>query len=37
MPHGVMDENAMEFNHVNVHPWFVINLYIIFSLVSVHF
>jgi hypothetical protein len=28
----VMDVNAMEFIHLNVHPWLVINLYLTFSL-----
>jgi hypothetical protein len=32
---GVMDANAMEFIHLNVHPWLAINLYLIFSLVFV--
>jgi hypothetical protein len=34
---NVMDVNAMEFIHLNVHPWFVINLYLTFNLVSIHF
>jgi hypothetical protein len=33
----VANANAMEFNHFNVHPWLLINLYVIFSLVSIHF
>ncbi len=31
----VMNVNAMEFIHSNVHPWLVINLYLTFSLVSI--
>ncbi len=30
----VTDANAMEFIHLNVHPWLVINLYLTFNLVS---
>jgi hypothetical protein len=33
---GVMDAKAMEFIHLNVHPWFVINLYLTFSLILIH-
>jgi hypothetical protein len=33
----VMDVNAIGFILLNVHPWFVLNLYLIFSLVSIHF
>jgi hypothetical protein len=33
----VMDANAMEFIYLNVHPWFVINLYLIFNLISIQF
>jgi hypothetical protein len=31
----VMDVNVMEFIHLNVHPWFVLNLYIHFSILSI--
>jgi hypothetical protein len=34
---GVMNANAMEFIHLNVHPRLVINLYFNFSLVSIQF
>jgi len=27
-PQFVMDANAMEFIHMNVHPWLVMNLYL---------
>jgi hypothetical protein len=37
MPDGVADVNAMEFNPLNVHPWLVVNIYLTFSLVSVHY
>jgi hypothetical protein len=33
----VMDANTMEFIHMNDHPWFVINLYLVPTLVSIHF
>jgi hypothetical protein len=33
----VTDVNAMEFIYLNDHSWLVINLYLIFSLVLVHF
>jgi hypothetical protein len=32
----VTNANTMKFIHVNVHPWFVMNLYLNFSLISVH-
>jgi hypothetical protein len=31
----VMDTNAMKFIPLNVHPWFIMNLYVIFSLISI--
>jgi len=34
---SVMDENDMGFIHLKVHAWLVINLYLSFNLVSVHF
>jgi len=33
----VMNANAMGFIFLNVHPWFVLNFYLIFYLVSVQF
>jgi len=33
---NVMDANTMEFIHMNVHPWFIINLYLTFNLISIH-
>jgi hypothetical protein len=33
---GVTNLNTMEFVHMNVHPWFVINLYLIPILIWVH-
>jgi len=33
----IMNASAMKFIHVNVHPWFVMNLYLILSLISIHF
>ncbi len=32
----IIDTNTMEFIHMNVHPWFVMNLYVNPSLVLVH-
>jgi hypothetical protein len=31
----VTNANAVEFNHLNVLPWLIINLYVTFSLVLV--
>jgi hypothetical protein len=33
----VMDANAMEFIHMNVHLWLIVNLYLTLNLVLVHF
>jgi hypothetical protein len=33
----VIDVNVVEFIHMNVHPWLVVNLSLIFSLILVHF
>jgi hypothetical protein len=33
----VTDANALEFIHLNVHPWLVVNLYLTHSLVLIHF
>jgi hypothetical protein len=33
----VIDANTMEFIHMHVHLWLVINLYIIPNLISIHF
>jgi hypothetical protein len=33
----VTDANTMESIHMNVDPWFVINLYLTFNLVSINF
>jgi len=33
----VTDVNAMRFIILNVHPWLVLNLYLIFKLFLVHF
>jgi hypothetical protein len=32
----IMDANAIEFIHMNVHLWLVISLYLTINLVSVH-
>jgi hypothetical protein len=32
----ITNVNIMEFIHMNVHPWFVMNLYVTINLVSVH-
>jgi hypothetical protein len=34
---SVTNANTMEFIHMNVHLWLVINLYLIINLVSIHF
>ncbi len=34
---AIMDVNAMEFIHMNVHLWLIMSLYLTYSLVLVHF
>jgi len=36
VPLSVTNVNAMEFIHMNVHSWLVVDLYLIFNLVSIH-
>jgi hypothetical protein len=33
----VMNAKTMEFIYINVDSWLVINLYLIFNLISIHF
>jgi hypothetical protein len=33
----VMDVNAMAFIYLNIHPWFILDLYLTLSLILVHY